>query len=48
MFSNFVLHDDYEYFAEKYLGIDYDDYVELVNDFELSEGELEVEYEMSF
>ena len=44
--EKFILHDDYEYFAEKYLGIDYDDYVELVDDFDFSE--VEVEYEMSY
>ncbi len=43
MIDTCVLHDDYEDFAEKYLGIDYDDYVT----FELGlpdEDELEIEY----
>ena len=31
-----VLHDDYEDFAS-YLGLEYEDYVELVGDFELYE-----------
>lgn len=43
-----MLHDDYETFAENYLGVDYEDYVELLSDFELPEGELEFEYDMSF
>ena len=34
MFDEMLLHDDYEDFA-KYLGVDYDDYVELLGDFEL-------------
>ena len=48
MLHDLMLHKDYENFAENYLGIDYDDYVELLGEFELSEGELEFEYEMSF
>ena len=47
MIDTYLLHKDYENFAENYLGIDYDDYVELLGEFELSEGELELEYEMS-
>lgn len=46
MTDQFVLHDDYESFA-KYLGVDYEDYVELVGDFELSEDEMEIEYSLS-
>ena len=42
MIDTYLLHDDYEDFAEKYLGIDYDDYIELLNEFELCEGELEI------
>ena len=41
-----VRHDDYEFFAS-YLGVDYDDYVELVGDFELSDDEIEIEYALS-
>jgi hypothetical protein len=41
-----VLHDDYEYFAS-YLGVEYDDYVELVGDFELSDDGIEIEYALS-
>ena len=43
MIDTCVLHDDYEDFAKKYLGIDYDDYVT----FELGlpdEDEIEIEY----
>ena len=32
-------HDDYEDFASSYLGVEYEDYVELVGDFELYEDE---------
>lgn len=38
-----ILHDDYENFA-KYLGIDYDDYMELLGDYDLYESEVEIEY----
>jgi hypothetical protein len=41
-----ILHEDYENFAQ-YLGIDYEDYVELLGDYELNEDELEVEYALS-
>lgn len=41
MFDEMLLHDDYEDFA-KYLGVDYDDYVELLGDYEFTEGELEM------
>jgi hypothetical protein len=43
MIDTCILHDDYEDFAQKYLGIDYDDFVT----FELGlpdEDELEIEY----
>ena len=40
------LHDDYETFAS-YLGIDYDDYVELLGDFNTDLDEIEIEYSMS-
>ncbi len=38
-----VLHDDYEQFA-KYLGVDYEDYVELLNDYYYDENDVEIEY----
>lgn len=47
MYGELMLHKDYENFAENYLGIDYEDYVELLSDFDLYEGELELDYEMS-
>ena len=34
-----VLHKDYEDFASSYLGVEYEDYVELVGDYELDEDE---------
>ncbi len=37
-------HDDYESFAS-YLGVDYEDYIELVGEFEV--GEDEVEYALT-
>jgi hypothetical protein len=40
-----VRHDDYEFFAS-YLGVDYDDYVELIGDFELSDDGIEIEYSL--
>jgi len=36
-----VLHKDYEEFASSYLGVEYEDYVELMGDFELDEDEIE-------
>jgi len=36
-------HDDYESFA-KYLGVDYEDYAEMIGDFELCENIIDVEY----
>jgi len=44
--DEFVRHDDYEFFAS-YLGVDYEDYVELIGEFELSEEEIEIEYALS-
>lgn len=38
-----ILHDDYENFAN-YLGVDYEDYVELLGDFIYDENEVEIEY----
>lgn len=39
-------HDDYESFAS-YLGVEYEDYIELVGDFEFCEDEIEIEYALS-
>ncbi len=46
MIDTCVLHDDYEDFAQKYLRVDYDDYV----NFQLGlsdEDEIEIEYPVS-
>lgn len=45
MIETFVLHDDYETFAN-YLGIDYEDYVNLQYSL-YDEDEIEIEYSMS-
>lgn len=34
MAFSYVLHDDYEYFANHFLGIDYEDYVNLERGFD--------------
>jgi hypothetical protein len=48
MAFSYVLHDDYEYFATHFLGIDYEDYVNLEKGFDETLYELdEVEYEVS-
>ncbi len=36
-----VLHKDYEDFASSYLGVEYEDYVELMGDYEFDEDEIE-------
>jgi hypothetical protein len=41
--SSFNLHDDYEDFAQKYLGIDYEDFVTLQLGLP-DEDEIEIEY----
>ena len=46
MIDTCVLHDDYEDFAQKYLGIDYEDYLT----FQMGlpdEDETEIEYSLS-
>jgi hypothetical protein len=45
-FNEMVLHDDYESFAS-YLGVDYDDYYEMINDLNLESEEIEIEYSLS-
>ena len=48
MAISYVLHDDYEYFATRFLGIDYEDYVNLERGFDETLIELtEVEREVS-
>lgn len=44
--DDLMLHDDYEDFA-KYLGVDYEDYVELLSEFEVPDYDLEVDYSLS-
>lgn len=49
MTQTYVLHDDYETFATRYLGIDYEDYVNMELGFDETLYELEfdeVEYEV--
>ena len=48
MAFSYVLHDDYEYFATHFLGIDYEDYVNLEKGFdETLIEQTEIEYEVS-
>ena len=48
MAISYVLHDDYEYFATRFLGIDYEDYVNLERGFDETLIEpTEIEYEVS-
>lgn len=48
MTQSYVLHDDYEYFATRFLGVDYEDYVNLQLGYDETLLELEeVEYEVS-
>jgi len=47
MTFSYVLHDDYEDFATRFLGVEYEDYVNLEKGFDESLYELdEVEYEI--
>ena len=47
MAHSYVLHDDYETFAKQYLGIDYEDYVNMELGFDETLYEFdEVEYEV--
>jgi hypothetical protein len=47
MTVTYALHDDYEYFATRFLGVDYEDYVNLEKGFDETLLELnEVEYEI--
>jgi len=47
MVDTCVLHDDYEDFAQKFLGVDYDDYIGLQLGLP-DEDEIEIEYSLSF
>ena len=44
--TDLILHDDYEGFAN-YLGVDYDDYVNLEMGFEDDEDGIEIEYSVA-
>jgi hypothetical protein len=46
MIDTCVLHDDYEDFAQKFLGVDYDDYIGLQLGLP-DEDEIEIEYSLS-
>jgi hypothetical protein len=46
MINTYLLHDDYESFASKYLGIDYEDYVNLQLSLPDEDEIEEVEYEV--
>ena len=45
MINTCILHDDYETFAQKFLGVDYEDYVSLQLGLP-DEDEIEIEYLM--
>lgn len=47
MANSVVLHDDYEFFAKRYLGVEYEDYVNLELGLPDEDVELEeIEYEI--
>jgi Cft2 family RNA processing exonuclease len=46
--NELMLHDDYQSFAENYLGIDYEDYVEMLSEIELPDDEFVLENGLSF
>lgn len=48
MKDEMILHDDYETFAEKFLGIDYDEYVELLSGITDEEEYVDVDYPVMF
>ena len=48
MKDEMVLHDDYETFAEKFLGIDYEEYVELLGGLTDDEDVVELDYSTVF
>ncbi len=47
MIDTCVLHDDYEDFAKKFLGVEYEDYIGLQLGLH-EEDEIEIEYSLSF
>jgi hypothetical protein len=46
--NELMLHTDYQSFAENYLGIDYEDYVELLSEIELPDDEFDIENGLNF
>jgi hypothetical protein len=48
MKDEMILHDDYETFAEKFLGIDYEEYVELLGGLTDDEDVVELDYSTVF
>jgi hypothetical protein len=44
--SSYLLHDDYEYFAKRFLGVDYEDLVNLELGYSDEEDANVVEYEI--
>lgn len=47
MSQSVILHDDYEFFAQRYLGVDYEDYVNLQLGLQDEDEYEEIEYEVS-
>lgn len=43
-----MLQDDYRDFAEKYLGVDYEDYIQLLYDVKPQVEESKTEYELTY
>jgi len=45
--TKYTFQEDYKNFAERYLGIDYEDYVDLLKDADFPVEKLEVEYSLT-
>jgi hypothetical protein len=46
--DDLILQEDYREFAENYLGVDYEDYVQLLYEVELSFKDKETEYQLTY
>jgi hypothetical protein len=46
--DDLMLQDDYINFAERYLGIDYEDYIQMMNDVEQFLEDKETEYQLAY
>jgi len=46
--DDLMLQDDYINFAERYLGIDYEDYIQMMNDVEQCLEDKETEYQLAY